>query len=205
MNDYSLTEKLKILMNMVSQSPLFIFSFMVAISLLIFYIICLKKNKKINKWIFISIWAITLLILIIRYNSVVLNLINEFFDSVFMALYFPNFSIYIAILIFSNFFLLYSLIKKNLDKLYKIINFLGALFIDMLFILIVDVVNTNSLDIKNSLTMYSNSNLLVLLELSMSIFVSWILANLFISAKIKLQKYDNLENVKLPEIVFEDI
>ena len=205
MNDYSLTEKLKILMNMIFKSPLFLFSFIIALFLFIVFIIFLKKDKKINKWFFISAWLIIFIVLVIKYNSIVFYLIDSFFDSIFMALYFPNISIYITLVIISNFFLLYSFIKKDLDKSYKLINFLSSLLIDTLLILIIDVVNSNSLNINDSLVIYSNSNLLVLFELTTSIFTSWILVNLFASARLKLKKYDVPKKEKLPEIVFEDI
>ena len=77
MNDISLVEKLKILMNIIVSSPLFLFCSMVSVALLILYIILIKKNKKINKWIFIIVWCILLLMLIINYNSVVLNLLDD--------------------------------------------------------------------------------------------------------------------------------
>ena len=53
--------------------------------------------------------------------------------------------------------------------------------------------------------MFSNSNLLVLLELTSAVFVSWILILLLISAHKKLKKYDDIEYPKMPEIIFEDV
>ena len=53
MTDYSLTEKIHVLMNMIASSPLFLFCFMMGIAVLILYMITIKNDKKINKWIFI--------------------------------------------------------------------------------------------------------------------------------------------------------
>jgi len=205
MNDFSLVEKVKILMNIIASSPLFLFCCMFGIAVLIFFIICIKKDKKVNKWIFISIWIVLALILLINYTSIIFNIIDELFDSLFMALYFPNLTIYIIILIVSNFFFIFSLFSKKLNVKNKIINFINALIINLFLVLIVDIINKNNIDIYDQLSIYSNSNLLVLLQLTTAIFTSWILLCLLFSAHKKLKKYDKKELPAMPEIVFEDI
>ena len=74
----------------------------------------------------------------------------------------------------------------------------------MFLILIIDTVSKNNIDINDSLKIYSNTTLLVLLELSTAIFTSWILIKLFISAKLKLKKYDKKTYPKMPDIIFDD-
>lgn len=204
MNDFSLLEKLKILVSLIDSSPLFLFCCMLGIAVLIFFIICIKQDIKVNKWIFISIWIIILVMLVINYNSVVLNLIDNLFDSIFMALYFPNLAVYIIVLSVSNLFFIYSMFSKKIKKTHKILNIINALIINIFLILVVDIVNKNNIDIYETLTVYSNSNLLILLELSTAVFTSWILLNLFISAHSKLKKYDKIDYPEMPEIVFDD-
>lgn len=205
MNDFSLVEKLKILMDIIVSSPLFLFCSMFAISLLIYFIICIKKEKKINKLIFISIWIVLGLILIINYNSIILDLIDNLFDSLFMVLYFPSLTTYVTIILISNVFFIYSLVSKKVKKIYKITNFINMLLTNLLLVLIIDTVKNNEINIYDELNLYTNSNLLVLLELSSAIFVSWTLIILLISAHNKLKKYDKKELPKMPEIVFEDV
>lgn len=205
MSDFSLVEKIKVLMNLIISSPLFLFCSMVGVAVLILFIICMKKEMKINKWIFISIWAIILFVLIFNYSSIFIYIFETLIDSVFMALYFPNLTVYIAILLIINGVLLYSLISKKVSKTNKIINFVTALIIDLFLILIVDIINSNSINVYDQLTMFTNSNLLVLLQLTSAVFVSWILLSLLVSAHKKLKKYDKKEYPKMPEIVFEDI
>ena len=204
MGDFSLVEKLKVLMNIILSSPLFLFCSMLWVSLLILFIICIKKEKKVNKWIFISIWLFLLLILIINYTTIFINMVDAFFDGVFMALYFPNITVYIVFVSILNIMLIYSLVSKKINKGNKITNFICTLIVDFLLILIVDIINRNNINVYDSLTIYTNSNLLVLFQLTSAIFVSWILLNLLVSAHIKLKKYDNNEYPKMPEIIFED-
>lgn len=205
MNDFSLVEKLNVLMNIILSSPLFLFCCMMGVAVLILFIICIKGKVKVNKWIFIVIWFIIFFVMIFNYNDIFINLIDALFDSVFMALYFPSITIYIAFVSIINLVFLYSLISKKTSKSNKIISFICALIIDILLILIVDIINTNNVNIYDSLAIYTNSNLLVLFQLTSAIFVSWILLSLLSSAHKKLKKYDKKVYPKMPEIVFEDI
>ena len=205
MNDYSLIDKFKVLMNMIASSPLFLFCSMIGVCILILYIIQLKEDKKVNKWIYIGIWSALFVVLIINYNSVMINLLDNLFDAIFNALYFPNLVVYVVILAISNIVLIYSLISKKTDKKNKVINFFEALVIDILLFLIIDIVKTNNINVYDELTIYSNSNLLILLELTSAIFTSWILINLMLRAHKKLKKYDSSKYSNRPEIVFEDV
>lgn len=204
MDDFSLVEKIKVLMNIILSSPLFLFCSMIGIALLILFIVCIKKEKKINKWIFISIWLGLLLILIFNYTTIFIKIIDIFFDGVFMALYFPDITIYIVFVSILNFMLLYSLISKKVNKGHKIVNFICTLTVDFLLILIIDIIKGNNINVYDSLNIYTNSNLLVLFQLTSAIFVSCILLNLLVSAHVKLKKYDKREYPEMPEIIFED-
>ena len=204
MNDVSLIEKAKALMDIVVSSPLFLFCFMMGIAVLIFFIILIKKEKKINKWIFISIWIVLALIIIINYSSLVFKIVDSLFDALFMAIYFPNTTVYFIIIFISNFFFIFSLVRKKISTKFKIINFINALIIDLFLILIMDTVKTNSLDIHDQISMYTNFNIMVLMQLNSATFISWILISLLISAHAKLKKYDKKELPKMPEIVFDD-
>lgn len=204
MNDVSLIEKVKVLMNIIISSPLFLFCFMMSIAVLIFLIVSIKKGKKINKWLFISIWIVLAIIIIISYSTVVFKIIDNLFDTLFMAIYFPNVTVYFITIFISNFFLIYTLFRKKIYKKYKIINFINALIVDLFLILIMDTVKTNSIDIYNQVSMYTNFDIMVLMQLNSAIFISWILISLLASAHDKLKKYDKKELPKMPEIIFDD-
>lgn len=204
MDDVTLIEKVKALMDIIVSSPLFLFCFMMGIAVLILFIISIKKEKKVNKWIFISIWIVLAIIIIINYHSIVFKIIDNIFDSIFMAIYFPNTIVYFIILFISNFFFIFSLLRKKINKKFKIINFINALIVDLLLILIMDTVKNNSIDIYNQVSMYTNFNVMILMQLNSSIFISWILISLLMSAHNKLKKYDKKELPEMPEIVFEE-
>ena len=201
----SLIDKFKTLMNIIISSPLFLFCSMMGVAVLIYYIISIKKDPKINKWIFISIWLVLAILVLINYNEVVFKVIDNLFDDIFTALYFPNLTIYVIIISITNFFFFYSIFSKRVKKGNKILNFINTLILDILLVLIVDIVSKNNINVYEQLNIYSNSQLLTLLELTSALFTSWILLTILLSAHRKLRKYDVKESSELPEIIFEDI
>lgn len=203
MNDFSLIEKINILMELISSSSLFLFFCMIGISLLIFFIVCIIKNKKINKWVYITVFSLIGLLIFISYSSILIKILDAIVDSVFKVLYFPNLPIYATILIISNVCLIMSLIRKKETKIRKIINLICSSILDILFVFIISVVSAYNIDIYEEINLYTNSTLLVLLELSTGIFTSWILVRLFESAHTKLKKYDKKQYPEMQEIIFD--
>lgn len=203
MNDFSLIEKINILMKLISSSSLFLVFSMIGISILIFFIICIARNKKINKWILLGTFLFIGVLILINYSGVIFNILDAIIDSVFKALYFPNLPIYTSILLISNICFIISIVSKKQTKLIKIIDLISSTILDFIFILIINVVSKYNINIYEEINLYTNSTLLVLLELSTGIFVSWILARLFQSAHSKLKKYDKKEYPEMQEIIFD--
>lgn len=203
MKDFTLFDKFKIVIDMILNKPMLLLSVIVGIALVVCSIFYIKKNIKMNKWVLISIWSVALILFIINYNALILNLLNSILNNVFMSLYFPNISTYALIMVVSNFFFIYSLVSKKIKTAHKIINISNALVLNVFLIFVIETIKSLGITDYSSINLYTNSNLLVLLELSTAIFTSWILVNLFITIYYKLQKYDVVEE-KLPEIIFDN-
>lgn len=203
MNDFSLIEKIKILMELISSSPLFLICMILGILILTGLIIFTILNKKVNKWLFIAVCVVVGILLFINYGGLIIKILDIILDGIFMALYFPNLPVYMSVLIIVNVMFVISMFSKKQTKSRKITNIVCSIVLDFMLILIIDVVSKHNINIYEQITLYTNSNLLVLLELSMGIFVSWILVNLFISAHLKLKKYDKKEYPKMQEIIFD--
>lgn len=204
MNDFSLIEKIEILFNLVSTSPLFLVVSFAGIMLLIFLIVLILLNKKINKKIFIIILILISTIFLVNYGTTILKIFDAITDNIFMALYFPSLPVYVTVITFSNLMFLISIFNKNETKSKKIINTINSIILNFLLVLIIDVVAKKNINIYEEINLYTNSNLLVLLELSMGVFVSWILISLISSAHFKLKKFDKVEIYNKPEIIFDD-
>lgn len=203
MNDFSLIEKFKILMKLISTSPLFLICLIIGIIVLTYFIICIILNKKINKHLFVIASILVGILLFINYNVVIIKVIDVIIDSIFMAIYFPSLPVYLFVLLLSNFSFFISLFSKRQLKLRRIVNIVETIILDLFLIIIIDVVSKNDVNIYEKVTLYTNTSLLALLQLSMGIFLSNILINLIISAKIKLEKYDTPAPTIIPEIIFD--
>lgn len=203
MNNFSLMEKFSMLMKLISSSYLFLICMIIGVLILTILIICTIFNKKVNKWVFIIVSTIVGILLLINYGDIIIKVLDIILDGIFMALYFPNLPVYISVILISNIVFIASIFNKRQTKVQKITNTINAIFLNFLLILIIEVVRKNNINIYEEITLYTNSNLLVLLELSMGIFVSWILISLFISAHKKLKKYDKNEYPEMPEIIFD--
>ena len=203
MNEFSLIDKIKILMDLTVSSPLFFVCSIFCIIILIGLMMCIFLNKRINKKLFFGIWIFIALIIIYRYNSIVFSVIDNLFDTFFMMLYFPNYIVYLLVLLISNICFAYFIFNKSSNKLTKIVSTFNAVILNILFFIIIDLISKNNINIYDSTSIYSNANLMALIQLSMGIFVSYVLILLLISASSKLKKYDE-EVVIKPEILFDE-
>lgn len=207
MQNFSFLDKIKILMNIIVSSSFYIGIIVVLSIVLLVFILSIILKRRFSKWIYIGIWFMFLISIIVIYREFMLNLIDNLFDTMFMALYFPNLATYIIIILVTNFFFVYTLLKKDLKKFHKILNIVNMIIINLLFVLTINVVSSNNINVYETLTVYSNSNLLVLLELSSAFFTAWLLLNLLVTTYYKLKKYDeeafDTTNVVRQEIIFD--
>ena len=190
MANFSFIDKIKILFNTILSTPFFSLSALIGIILAILMIIDIIKHRKIRKRYYIAAWFFIFIFIITKYSKVIPTLLDNLINQIFMALYFPSIGVYMFLLIVINIGFIYSLIK-NIHKSYKILSGIISIIMDLLFILIINLLLENNIDITSEITLYTNSKLLVLLELSTALFVSWILLIIFISAYLKLKVLDN--------------
>lgn len=204
MQDFSLSERIKILANIVVSSKFFLFFSIFVILSLMLLLITHILDKKLNKIIYISIWLIFLGIILIFYRDVLINIVDNLFDNIFLIIYFPSISFYFIILVVSNFFLLYSLFNKKMKKIYKTLNVLNALLINSILLFVVSIINKNNINVYDKLSVYSNSNLLVLIEFTTALFIIWLILNFSFTTFFELKKKDKKELPKMEEIIIFD-
>lgn len=186
MVDFSFLEKLNQLKDIALSSPFFFASLLVGIILLVIMIIGIKKNRRINKIIFIISWIFVLGFVIFKYFNFIVSIFDRFFGRIVEELYFPSLSIYTLMLISINIVFVYSTLKKNLALIFRISNIATAMELDLLFVLILDVITKSEIDIYSKIDVYSDPKLMVLLEFSMFIFMFWLL---LIGLLILIRKY----------------
>ena len=203
MVNFSFADKIKILFNTILSTPFFSLSALLGLILAILMIIDIIKHKKIRRQYYIAAWFFIFIFIVTKYHKIIPTLVDNLVNQIFMALYFPSIGVYMLLLIIINVSFIYCL-AKNIHKSYKILTGIISILLDLLFILIINIILENNVDITSEVTLYTNSKLLVLLELSTAIFVSWILLIFFISAYLKLKILDNNllfeQNLAYPEM-----
>jgi len=168
----TLFEKLKVLFDLILGSPFFIFLFIFTI--LIFIILLDSKNykrKKIKRYIF-GIYLLVFIAVIIKYHSSFLSILDYLINNVFVIFYFPNIAVYAFMIIIINIVMLKSLFS-NKDKLLRVINIAFYSIIMYFMLLIIYTITTEQLNVYDQISLYSNQNTLVLVELSNILFVVW--------------------------------
>lgn len=171
----TLLEKLGILLEVTKSNKYFLLLIALMIILAIAFFISAKKaNKKIKK-IYIICYGVLLLLVGIIYHDSLQKMLDYMMNNFFIVLYFPNIAIYLAAIIATNIILLISIFKKNITKTIRIMNISIYCMITYIFILTLNIITTNQLDVFTQESIYGNKNVQALIELSSTIFVSWIL------------------------------
>ena len=193
MANFSPIEKLKIILNTILSTPLFSVSTIIGILLIGFMIYCIITKKKIPKWLYLVGWLFVIIFIIFRYTKLVPTLLDNLVDTIFKCLYFPSLGLYVSIVILSNIIFILLNIQKNIRKSYRIVSLVTAVILNVLFIFVAGVMTKNKIDISTPINLYTNSTLLVLLQISMAIFLIFILLILFIRIYIKMKMLDSIK------------
>lgn len=175
MINFSFSEKLVQLKDIIVSSPFFFISLIVGIILLFIMIIGIKKNRRINRIVFVIAWIFVFIFCVVRYGSFFISIFDRLFARVVEEIYFPSLTVYTLMLVCTNVIFVISIVKKKMTSIFKIVNLSLAMVLDFLFILILDTIMKNNIDVYASLDSYTNPKLLVLLEFSMILFAVWLL------------------------------
>lgn len=182
---------------------------------------CLTLNKKVSKRLSFIISTISIILLgsfvIIDNYKVLGKTFDNIMDNLFTNIYFPSTYVYLFIFLFMNIAIIGNLINIKSKSSYKTINGIYFVILNFIFVLILELISNKKIDIFKKTSLFSNTNLVILLELSVMIFVLWLisLAVIYLSSiiteRIILSKEkadlkeknlisDNTLEVNIPEV-----
>ncbi len=170
----SFFEKLQVLFSNILAHPLFLIILLVPVVLL------LLKGKH-GKKIFIGVYLLVIIFVLFIGNNVIFELFDNMMDGLFMTLYFPNFITLFVVVVLCSIIALVSFFDKKMYKINKIINITGFAFVQFMFVLILTTVRSNNINIYADNALYSNSDVLTLMQLLMGIFALQIISILIIN------------------------
>lgn len=164
------------------------------LAFIIFELFSRFHTKKIIKVFIIILYLGLFGALIYFYGDIIFNFLDYLMNNIFILLFFPNLAVYTLVIIIMNVLFLKSIFSDKDSKLMKTINIIFFIIINIVFYLILDNVMTNKIDIYENLSIYTNNNLLVLIQISMYLFIIWlaiiIISNIsnHIIAKMQVQQ-----------------
>ena len=198
MVEYTLLEKIKTLFNLITNSPLFLI-LVLGILLMIIDIAFISKTDKKTKIIYSIISIIVIILLMDSYFNSLISLFDTIAKNIVSIIYFPTMLQYILMLLASLIILIFSVASKKININIKRINILVLIINTFLFFLILDQINNNNVDLASKVSIYSNSILMILLELSIALFVVWIIGLIL----YKIIKRLSLRDTKVERITLD--
>ncbi len=117
---------------------------------------------------------ITLLFSILINKKILFNTFDNFLTIFFRNIYFPSIYVYISMLVIILLSTVVTLLSKSTKKVYKIINSSVFTINGVLLILILNIIAKNKIDIFSISSLYTNTSLVVALEISTGLFLVWL-------------------------------
>lgn len=151
---------------------------LVFLGIIVLSIIFFARKKISKKTCFILSTISTFLLIgyvIFNNRSSLAPVFDSIMDDLFTNIYFPSTYAYLFVYFFMNISILGSLINIKHKSTYKTIHGIFFIIINFLFALILEFIASNKIDIFKKTSLFSNKNLIILLELSIMVFVFWLL------------------------------
>lgn len=175
MSYLSIVEKFKILFDMILDVK-FIFIFLGVLVIATFlYLIKKIDNRKYIMIITLSLLLILGIDIVINYKELV-EVFDNFMTIFFSNIYFPSVYVYVGTLLIVAIAFITSMFNKMLNKIYKIINGITFVMNNILLVIILNIIAKNKIDVFTPNELYTNINLVAVLEISIGLFVLWVLS-----------------------------
>ena len=175
MSYLSIAEKFKILFDMILDVK-FIFIFLGVLVIATFlYLIKKIDNRKYIMIITLSLLLILGIDIVINYKELA-EVFDNFMTIFFSNIYFPSVYVYVGTLLIVAIAFITSMFNKMLNKIYKIINGITFVMNNILLAIILNIIAKNKIDVFTPNELYTNINLVAVLEISIGLFVLWVLS-----------------------------
>lgn len=185
----SLFEQFVKLGQLLLSSPLYLGLFIIFVLLFLFQFLNVKRHNVIVQ-IFVSVLFLGLMtFVILGYRQSIVMGLDYLIERLVLNLYFPSFIIYMIMILFSYLIFVYTTFHKKFSTVVKKINTFFFTLVQFLFCVFLIIVITENIDVSSRIAMYQSQDLTIVLQISMILFLLWLLA-LVIAYYIKLiRKY----------------
>jgi hypothetical protein len=139
------------------------------------YLIKKIDNRKYIMIITLSLLLILGIDIVINYKELA-EVFDNFMTIFFSNIYFPSVYVYVDTLLIVAIAFITSMFNKMLNKIYKIINGITFVMNNILLTIILNIIAKNKIDVFTPNELYTNINLVAVLEISIGLFVLWVLS-----------------------------
>lgn len=171
----SILDKLKIFISLLISSSYFLVFTFVLILIAILRFTKKINGKKASLMICLSL-VLTFLGVILTNYDILSKTFDNFIDIIFTNIYFPSIYVYLFIIISTYVIFIVSAFSRRMPKVYKNINYFMAFILNFFLVINLNVIANDKIDIFSDSSMYTNINLVSMLELSMNIYILWLIA-----------------------------
>ena len=191
------------LLDIISNSPSSVLFIIIGIVFATSMIINVKNKNKSKKLITVLGWLFVIFFIIIRYNSYLNQLFDNLINNIFIQIFFPNLATYIIIILTTNIIFLYSLLSKKIKNFNKIFNIIFFTIIMILMLYTLEQIISNHINIYQFKEVYSNNNILTLIQSTTLLFTLWIIIiiNKIIINKLITKSIQNLNSDNKEQLV----
>lgn len=175
MSYLSIIEKFKILFDMILDFKVIFVLLGILVVATFLYLIKKIDNKKYISAIILALLLTIGIDIIINYKELS-KVFDNFMTIFFSNIYFPSIYVYIGTLVIVFIAFIVSILNKMLNKTYKIINGITFILNNILLVIILNIIAKNKIDIFTPNSLYTSINLVAILEISMGLFILWILS-----------------------------
>lgn len=175
MSYLSIIEKFKILFDMILDFKVIFVLLGILVIATFLYLIKKIDNKKYISAIILALLLTIGIDIIINYKELS-KVFDNFMTIFFSNIYFPSIYVYIGTLVIVFIAFIVSMLNKMLNKTYKIINGITFILNNILLVIILNIIAKNKIDIFTPNSLYTSINLVAILEISMGLFILWILS-----------------------------
>lgn len=175
----NILEKIMCIINIVENNWIY-YIFLISVVL---FLILLSIKKISKKSCFLSILTVHLSLLgytIFNYSKELGIIGDELINNFFVNIYFPSTYVYLFVITFLDVTALVSLISRKVNKAYKWVHGIFFFIMQFVSVLVLESLSKNEIDIFSKVSLFSNKELVMLLEFSINIFIAWLLTIIFV-------------------------
>jgi hypothetical protein len=200
MTELSLIEIIKFALKALINSKVFILVILELSVIITGIVFSHVINKKMVRNVSIGASALLLIFYLMNYINALTMFINNVSTQFIEFIYFPSTLEFASVMLISIIIMSVTLINKKYNKVLKVVNTIIPISISLLLLCMIEYINESGITF-NEFSIFTDTNLMSLNELAMTLFIIWIIG--LIVYKIDMLIINNMNEKTIVEMPIE--